>query len=194
MRKITLLYSLLLFTLALGSRAIAQDTNQAPETAKTSASPAHFYRLDFVIQELDAKGKPVNGRTYSTVVTTPDEKHEPVSIRTSSRIPIPIGTVTTDENGKSVQNHQFQYQDIGIDIDVNYVREIAGKLTFHITAKIEDAASASMDAGIKQPITHSYRWVAVALIPVGKPTAIFTSDILDSKGAMQMVVTATPIQ
>jgi hypothetical protein len=32
------------------------------------------------------------------------------------------------------------------------------------------------------------------LIPIGKPSVVFTSDSLDNKGSMQLVVTATPLQ
>jgi hypothetical protein len=37
-------------------------------------------------------------------------------------------------------------------------------------------------------------WDAPVLIPIGKPTVVFSSDALESKGGMQLVVTATLLQ
>jgi hypothetical protein len=44
---------------------------------------------------------------------------------------------------------------------------------------------------VHQPTIRQNRWQAVVLIPIGQPTVVFTSDALDSKGSMQLVVTAT---
>jgi hypothetical protein len=38
------------------------------------------------------------------------------------------------------------------------------------------------------------KWEAVVLIPIGKSTVVFSSDDLDNKGSMQMLVTATLLQ
>jgi hypothetical protein len=37
-------------------------------------------------------------------------------------------------------------------------------------------------------------WVGPVVIPVGKPTVVFSSDALESKGGMQVSVTATLLE
>ena len=50
------------------------------------------------------------------------------------------------------------------------------------------------DPTLHEPIIRQNQWLAVVLIPIGKPTVVCASDTLDSKGSMQLVVTATPVQ
>ncbi|MDE3062329.1 MAG: hypothetical protein KGJ51_04650, partial [Acidobacteriota bacterium] len=52
----------------------------------------------------------------------------------------------------------------------------------------------SLDARIQQPIIRQNRWRAPVLVPLGKPTVVFKSDSLDSKGSLQVTVTATPLE
>jgi type II secretory pathway component GspD/PulD (secretin) len=90
---------------------------------------------------------------------------------------------------------QFQYQDVGVNIDVKPAHEIGRQLSFDLRADITSAAdNVEIDTKIHEPIVRQNKWQAVVLIPIGKPTVVFTSDTLDSKGSMQLVVTATPVQ
>jgi len=81
MRKFTIVSSLLLLTAALALHARSQDAPKPSETPKPPDPPAHYYHLEYVIQEIGVDGKPVNSRSYSTVVGT--DRHEQFSaIRT----------------------------------------------------------------------------------------------------------------
>jgi hypothetical protein len=44
------------------------------------------------------------------------------------------------------------------------------------------------------PVIRQSLWQGSVVIPIGKPTVAFSSDTVDSKGGMQLVVTATPLQ
>ncbi|HEX4757290.1 MAG TPA: hypothetical protein VH308_04875 [Terracidiphilus sp.] len=192
MRKIAAVCCLFLFTLAFGHRTFAQDTanaQQSPkaqDTAKPPSPPVHYYHLDFVVEELGSDGKPVNSRTYSTAVST---DRSTMSIRTGSRIPIVIGS--TENNGK--ENQQIQYQDVGINIDVRDAREVDGRLALYLSADLTGLAQ-PIDPSLHQPVMRQNRWQASILIPVGKPSVVFTSDSIDSKGSTRVTVTATPLQ
>lgn len=100
MRKITVVCCLLFFALSFASGSLAQETadaQQAPnaqDTAKPAKPPAHFYHLDFVVEELGSDGKPVNSRTYSTAISTENNNNN-MSIRTGSRIPIAVASFGT---------------------------------------------------------------------------------------------------
>lgn len=189
MRKTVLIFSLLLLT-AFALRARAQDEPKTPETAKESDSTAHYYHLEFVVQELGTEGKPANSRTYTTTVST--GQHDATSIRTNSRIPIATGSYQSASTGPLV-NTQFQYQNVGVEIDIAHAQETGRQITLNLTADISSVAE-SRDTNLHQPVIRQNRWQAAVLIPVGKPSVVFTSDSLDSKGSMQLVVTATPIR
>jgi hypothetical protein len=173
---------LLLFGFAFGSRALAQDEAKPAEAAKAT-EPVHYYHLELVVQELGKDGKPTNSRTYTTTAST--DPHGNTSIRTNSRIPIVTGS--------SGGNTQFQYQNVGVNIDVRHAKEVGHQLSFELDADISSVAENS-DANLHQPIIRENKWQAVVLLPVGKPTVVCTSDTLDSKGSMQLVVTATAVQ
>lgn len=186
MRKSVL--ALALFLAPLGSMpfAFSQEIDKS-EAAKAPKPEQHFYRLVFVVQELNEEGKPVNGRSYTTTVET--ESH-PVQIRTSGRIPVPLPAV---QNGSVTLPTQFQYVEVGIKFDIREVHELGKQLTFQLQADV-DSMPPSSDPNAHYPVTRHNQWDAQVLVPVGKPAPVFTSDSLDSKGSMQVVVTATPLQ
>jgi len=199
MRKFTIVCCFLLLVPAMVLRAGAQDTAKAPETAKPPEPPAHYYHLEYVVQELGTDGKPTNSRTYSTIVGT--ERHEQFSaIRTGSRVPIITGALqspTSGPTGDSKLEYQYQYVDVGVNIDTQNVREIGQRLAIDLKAEITALAEsgASTTSGlVNDPVIRQNTWQASVLIPIGKPTVVFSSDALDNKGGMQFVVTATPLQ
>ena len=193
MRKITILLSLLLLVPTFGRRALAQQASQKPdqakpqETAKAPAPPANYYHLEFVIEELDAGGKPVNSRTYTTTVST--DHHEPVNIRSDSQIPIPIGG---GQNGEAKQ--RFQYEHVEVSIEVLEVHGIGRQLAIDNLSANVDSLGEPGDPNLHAPVTRDYWWEGPVLMPIGKPTVAFRSDDLDSKGSMQLIVTATPVE
>jgi hypothetical protein len=180
MRKIALYCCLLFLIPALGPKAPAQDAPKPP-----AAVLAHYYHVEFVVRDLAEDGKPINSRTYSTTIST--EQGVRVSLRTGSRVPI----------ATSSAGDQFQYHDLNVNIDVRDAHEVGRMLTLHLTADITSpggAVSLGDHRDIQQPVFRQNRWDAPVLIPLGKPTVVFTGDDLDNKGSMQMVMTATLMQ
>jgi hypothetical protein len=152
----------------------------------------HYYHLEFVVQELGTDGKPVNSRAYSTTVAT--NSIETSVIRTNSRVPVATGTVSEGAINSSLVNTQFQYQDVGVQIDIRHAHEIDRLLTLNLTADVRSIGGTAILGATHEPITRQNRWESWVLIPIGKATVVFNSDDLDSKGSMQMVVTATLLQ
>lgn len=190
MRKIPLIFCFLVLV-SFGHTVFGQDSANAQEQAKASEAPAHFYHLDFVVQEMGADGKPTNSRTYtSTVSTGPHDRG--TSIRTGSRIPVPTGASSSAANEVLV-NTQFQYVDVGVNIDARNARDMGRQLSIDLVADVSSVAPTA-DARIHQPVIRQNKWQAIVLIPIGKSTVVFTSDSLDSKGSMQVVATVTPLQ
>lgn len=189
MRKTTLFCTLLLSTLVLPALARAQDADKPAESAKTADAPLNYYHLVFLVQELDTAGKPVNSRAYTSSVST--DRHFSGQIRTGSRIPIATGTYSSGDP-KAVVNTQFQYIDVGVNFDIAHVVEAGRQIAIDLSTEISSVADAK-DPNLRQPVIRQNRWHAPVLIPLGKPTVVFSSDLLDSKGSLQVTVTATPL-
>jgi hypothetical protein len=190
MRKISMICCLLLLSLSLGHRMFAQDATQGPDAAKAQEAQLHYYHLVFVVQEVGADLKPVNSRSYSTTVST--DTHNAASIRTGSKVPIATGSFSNGES-KALVNTQFQYIDVGVNFDVRDVHEVGRQLTLDLSSDVSSVAD-SGDPNLHQPVIRQNKWHSMVFMPVGKPTVVFTSDSVDSKGSMQVVVTATSLQ
>jgi len=190
MRRTLLATTALLAALAVPALTRAQDADKPAEPAKTAEPAPHYYHLVFVVQELDAAGKSVNSRTYTTSVST--DRHFTGQVRTGSRIPVATGAYA---NGKdeTLTNVQFQYVDVGVNFDLSRVLEVGRTLSIDLSAEISSAAD-SGDTRIHQPVIRQNRWHAPVIIPLGKPTVVFSSDSLDSKGSLQVTLTATPLE
>ena len=173
MRK-SILICLVLALTAGSARLFAQQ-----DTQKSSNPAPQFYRLLFTVQEVDSSGKITNNRVYSTSIA---DDHNPDQIRTGTRVPI-----KTNDKG------EIQYLDIGVNIDCKSAHEIDGKLALGVTAEI---SSLAMETGNSNPtpVVRENHWQASVLVPLGKPSVIFSSDDLQGKGKVQMELTATRIE
>jgi len=190
MRKTALFCCLLALILPLGHKTFAQDAAPTKDAAKPPDLATHYYHLDFVVQELGADGKAVNSRAYSTTVTT--NSRDTSVIRSDSRVPVASGAHAA---GPPLENTQFTYQNVGVQIDVRNAHEIGRQLTLDLTANVNSLGGfATIVTNFQEPIIRQNKWESWVLIPIGKATVVFNSDDLDSKGSMQMVVTATLLQ
>jgi type II secretory pathway component GspD/PulD (secretin) len=148
-----------------------------------------------VIQEVGTDGKPFNNRTYTTTVCT-DRTEQFGAIRTGKRVPIITGALH-GTTGDSKLEFQYQYLDVGVSIDTRDVREVGRQLSFNLKAEISSLADTAPSSGselTKDPVIRQNSWQASVIIPTGKPTVVFSSDALDSKGGMQLLATATLLQ
>ena len=152
------------------------------------ATPEHFYRLNLTVEEINDAGKVENTRSYFETVVT-GRGGAQGQIRTGSRIPIATGA----HDGAT----QFQYVDVGVNVDVRQVREIGEKLSFTLTAEVSSLAQEEhtvAESPVGDPVIRQNKWDSSVLIRVGTPTLVFSADDLDSKGKMQVVVTATKVE
>jgi Bacterial type II and III secretion system protein len=176
------------FTLSL--LPVAMRAQNPPEPA--AASPQHFYHVRFAVAEIDASGKVTNTRSYEeTICTTGGHAVGDQQIKTGSRVPIATGSYGANTN---LANTQFQYIDLGVNLDVRDAVEHGDKLNFRLRAEISSIAHQTEIAGIGEPVIRQNSWDSLVAIPVGKPTVVFSSDDLDSKGKMQVEVTATRVE
>lgn len=172
--------SLFLFVMMAGT-----GFTQTSEAAK-SAEPLKFYKLEFTVKEVEG-GKVVNTRSYSMTVAA-DRRDSSSSIRTGTRVPVPIGASKT----------QYQYFDLGVNIDCRSIVEMQGALSLSVTAEISSLGGESEPTAAgptpAQPIVRQNKWSSSVIVPLKKPTVIFSSDDLTSKRQMQLELTAVPIK
>lgn len=158
----------------------AQEAHASDEAA---AKPVeHFYKLALTVEELNESGKIANSRSYFETVST--QYQRPQQIRTGARIPVLQG------------GDQWNYMDVGVNFDVFEPKEIGDKLWFNLNADVSSLANAA--AGTSGPISHPVvrqnKWSSNVVVPIGKPTVVFSSDDLDDKSKLQVEVTATRLE
>ncbi len=197
MRRIALVCCLMITAPVFGRIVHAQEDTKANAAkqqdtgAKAGEPPAHYYRLDFVIQELGADGKPTNSRSYSTTVST-RQRDGGSTIKTGSRIPIMVGGPATS-GGEKHFDVNYQYIDVGVNLSAGDVHEVGHQLAIYLKAEVSSLGSSSANA-TSDPVIRQNMWFSAVVIPMGKPTVVFSSDALESKGGMQVSVTATLLE
>src|SRR5208283_4077807 len=166
---------MLLLIAALSAAGFAQS-----DEAKKQAPPPEkkFYRLDLVLKELD-EGKTVNSREYFMIVST---GHENNSLRTGTKLPY------GSEDKRS-------YMDVGVNFDCREVGTTAnGELSMVLSADVTSVADGDLKAATAgYPVLRTNRWGSSVVVPLGRPTVVFSSDDLASKRRMQLEVTATAV-
>lgn len=177
------------FTLCL----VSTNTRAQNAAGTEPAATAHFYRLHFVVKEVDGAGKVINARSYDETIST----HGPgdQQIKTGSRVPIATGSYGSNANvNAALMNTQFQYIDLGVNLDVRDVSEHNDMLGFRLKAEVSSIARQTEVAGVGEPVIRQNSWDSTVAIPIGKATVVGSSDDLDSKGMMQVEVTATRVE
>lgn len=151
------------------------------EGGKSGNEPPKYFHLDFVVQELEG-GKVANARHYTTSVATGDAYN--CQVRTGSKVAVQTGSSGNNST-------QFTYIDVGVSIDCRAAREIDGSLALGVTAEVSSAGPARNPE--TPPLIRQNKWSSNVIVPIGKPTVIFSSDDVTSKGQMQLELTATLI-
>jgi hypothetical protein len=136
---------------------------------------SRFYKLDFTVKELTG-GKVTNSRSYVTIGRSQKQIQ---SIRTGDKVPV------------SQAMNTWSYIDVGVKIDVLDLVQSGNDLRLNLTA---DISSAEKDPALPQPIIRHTTWSSNVVLPLRKPTVLFSSDATGSKSQTQLELVATPLQ
>jgi hypothetical protein len=137
-----------------------------------------FYRLDFALKELEA-GKVVSVRNYQMMTRSDDPATS--SIRSGGRVPV------GGEKG-------FTYIDVGVNLDVKRLSRVREEAMFDIIAEVSGAVDGEKASLASPPTVRQTRWNSFVLIPLRKPSVVFSSDDPASKRQLQLEVTVTPLR
>jgi len=150
------------------------------ESPKSTAEPPKYFHLDFAVKEVEG-GKVISARHYATTVATGDVNFGfSCTMRSGNKVPVPSGTSDAAT---------FTYIDVGVNIDCRAARLIEGDLALSVTAEISNAATTSAP-----PLIRQTKWSSNVIVPLGKPTVIFSSDDVTTKGQMELELTAKAIE
>jgi hypothetical protein len=153
-------------------------------------SPEHYYRLEFRVLEISVEGKLINSRSYDEVVASGAKSATPSLIRSGDKVP--VITSSYPASGGTT-NSQYEYFRIGTDIDVHKVAVLDGTLRLYVTADLSTISSVA-PATPNHPITRTTRWDSNVIVPIGKPTVIFSSDNNAGNGKTELELTAVPLE
>jgi hypothetical protein len=145
--------------------------------------PSKFYKLDFVVKEVEG-GKVLNARGYSMTVSEAKMNNHS-EIRTGSKVPY-----STNADGS-----QYTFLDVGVNFDCFHIVEMRDTMSLVLTADISSVVQepASPSAPMRPPVVRQNRWNSGVVVQLKKPTVVFSSDDLTTKRQMQVELTATPI-
>jgi hypothetical protein len=80
-----------------------------------------------------------------------------------------------------------------VNIDCRSVVEMESDLSMSITADVSGALQEAATS-TPAPVIRNNRWTSTVVIPVRKPTVVFSSDDATTKRQLQLEVTATPLK
>ncbi len=166
----------LLLTLYLAGNMLSAQSASLPVNKEDAKAELKYYRLDMVVKEVE-DGRTVNSRTYSTNASTDNSS----SVRTGSKVP----TTTTGS-----------YIDIGVNIDYSKIRDLGDSVALGVIADVSSVPNSDASTLTEHgaPLIRQNRWSSTVVVPLRKPTTIFSSDDVTSKRKMQVELTATPLK
>ncbi|HWZ11787.1 MAG TPA: hypothetical protein VNX22_01465 [Acidobacteriaceae bacterium] len=174
-----------LFLTAFAGPSVAQTSDNSAKkqdapSPTTVQNDARYFRLDFVVRELDGK-RTVSSRNYSMPIMANDRFHRGAAIRTGNRVPVLVSTKDT------------QYLDIGVNIDCSEPETIGAELSMLLTADISSLPDLPGGSQSSPPILWSTKWRSATLVAIAKPTIVFTAEDEHTGHVLQVEVTATPL-
>jgi hypothetical protein len=181
--------ALLFVTVSKATHAQQTDSSEQPKVQQFGGSPnqivhlpapppRHFYRLDFVLREMD-DGKPLNQRTFTMSVSAdPADTRERTwwNLRAGTRLPM------RDPNGTN-------YVDVGVNLDIT-ARDADNALQLEVTAEISSVATEA--ASNAAPPIRQLKVKGAVFAPLGKQTLVFTAE--DPASRHQFELQVTPVR
>ena len=170
---------LALLVLFIPTALRAQEPTQQPPKPQ-SPQPTSTYKLDYVFSE-NQDGKKVNARSYSTLVRV----RERGSIRLGSRIPVAVGA--SKEDGSS----QWQYMDIGVNLDCRIAEEIDSGIDLLTNAEMSSLTDANR---VGNPVVRQSKILVENIVPIGKQVLLTSADEVEGTRRLQLEVTVTKVK
>jgi hypothetical protein len=139
---------------------------------KTNA-PIAVYKVEYRIRDgSDAASK--NGRRYTLLLDTSGRG----TFKVGERVPVATGSFQPGAGVNPLVNTQFNYLDVGVNIDTN-VKEQDGKVGLFTSMDISTLVEHKQQAGstvLSNPTVAQIRIVVSTQVAPGKPTLVASID------------------
>jgi hypothetical protein len=170
----------------------AQNTQSNPDTSSQQIEP--HVKLVYRALQIGADGKVVSSHSYSTIVVANTGQHSLSKIRSNDRVPIATGSYGGERS--SLVNTQFQYQDVGTNIDTSGAKLNGNQFTVYLSVTLSEVAKNDVAAEntIPAPVLRALSWESDVIVTLGRPTIIFISDNPSDTGKTELELTATEIK
>jgi hypothetical protein len=147
-----------------------------PAGAQEKNAPIAVYKVEYRIRDgSDVASK--NGRRYTMLLDTTGRG----TFKVGERVPVATGSFQPGTGGVGINplvNTQFNYLDIGVNIDTN-VKEQDGKVSLFSSMDISTIVEHKQQAGstvLSNPTVAQIRIVVNTQVTPGKPTMVASID------------------
>jgi hypothetical protein len=157
--------------------------------AQDDQKPAHAYRLDFSLNELEAEKK-INTRHYSINLNVPGDRQD---IKIGTRVP--VASASSGSTVSPVINTEFQYLDVGTHISCS-LKEHGDELELHAESEISniDNEPVREKYGVSAPVIRQIKITGSTVVVPGKAIVIGSADDPTSNRQFQLEVTVTKLR
>ena len=183
---------LLCSLLPAGAPALANAATAPVQAASEASAPARSgtYKLVFTVTEM-AKGRVTGRRSYTSLFSL-DHSHG--SIRAGVRVPVVSGSGSTNSN----MNTQFQYLDVGTNVDFHSPDELSRssepqQLPLSISIEVSSYVDSTIGT-MHKPLIRQDKWNSDFVLDLGKPTLLFSSDDPTADSTTQVELTVTRVK
>jgi hypothetical protein len=173
----------------------AQSPQDNPDASSPQAGP--HLKLVYRALQIGADGKTLSSHSYSTIVVANSGHPSPSKIRSNDRVPIATGSYSSGgQVVSSLVNTQFQYQDVGTNIDTYGAKLTGNQLSVNLSVSLNEVAKndVATEKTIPAPVIRQLSWQSDVIVTMGRPTVIFTSDNPSDTGKTELELTATEIK
>jgi hypothetical protein len=166
----------------------AQGTQNNSDNSSGQAGP--HLKLVYRTLQFGADGKTLSSHSYSTIVVANTGHASPSKIRSNDRVPIAVA------NTAGVINTQYQYQDVGTNIDTYGAKLTGNQLSVNLSVSLNEVAKndVATEKTIPAPVIRQLSWQSDVIVTMSRPTVIFTSDNPSDTGKTELELTATEIK
>jgi hypothetical protein len=179
---------ILLAAFACTARVSAQEATPAAKVSNQSVEPAHAYRLDFSVNEVE-DNKRINTRQYSMNLKSGDANE----IKIGTRVPV----------SAAAHDSAFQYIDVGTSIwckikDRADETWLGNDVSLSVRSEISNFAMPEQQGNTAQegkpPLLRQLKIDASTVAVLGKPMVVGSVDDPNSKRQFQLEVTVSKLR
>jgi type II secretory pathway component GspD/PulD (secretin) len=172
---------------ALVVKTYPEEMSRIEALIQTLDHPRKTYRLTYTITELDA-GKTIGTEHLSMVLVAGQH----TTLKQGDKIPVATGSFSS-ENPSAGSQTQFQYLDVGMNIDATITEYGTGVF---LKSKVEQSSlgQPSTIAGIQEPVVRQTVVEGTAVLTPAKPVMLGTVDVPNSTHHFDIAVVMDPIK